>query len=110
MSIQDWSDDIVLVELVKEPELGSELKKLIEIVRDKQQNVVIDFSEVDIIASSSLSKLLKLRKLTSDIENRLILCSMSETTNEILITTGLDGIFEFADDKFIALAEIEMTN
>jgi anti-anti-sigma factor len=109
MGIQNWSEDIILVDLPQEPEMGDELKTVIEMVRDRGDcDVVIDFSAVDIITSSSLSKVLKLRKLLGDCGHRLIFCSVAPATKGIFTVTGLDGIFEVADDKFVALASLQM--
>jgi len=109
MGIQNWSEDIVLVDLPQEPELGDELKTTTEVVRDRGDcEVVVDFSKVDIITSSSLSKLLKLRKLLSDCGHRLVFCSVAPATKGIFTITGLDGIFEIVDDKFVALASLQM--
>jgi len=109
MGIQNWSEDIILVDLPAEPEMGDELKTVIEIVRDRgDRDVVVDFSSVDIVTSSSLSKMLKLRKLLGDCGHRLALCSVAPATKGIFTVTGLDGIFEVADDKFVALASLQM--
>lgn len=109
MGIQDWSEEIVLVDLPAEPEMGDELKTVTGVVRDRGDcDVVIDFSSIDIVTSSSLSKLLKLRKLLADCGHRLIFCSVAPATRGIFTVTGLEGIFEVADDKFIALASLQM--
>jgi anti-anti-sigma factor len=109
MGIQNWSEDIILVDLPQEPEMGDELKTVTEMVRDRGDcDVVIDFSNVDIVTSSSLSKLLKLRKLLGDCAHRLVFCSVAPATKGIFTVTGLDGIFELADDKFVALASLQM--
>jgi len=109
MGIQNWSEEIILVDLPQEPEMGDELKTVTETVRDRgDSDVVIDFSSVDIITSSSISKLLKLRKLLADCGHRLVFCSVAAATRGIFTVTGLDGIFEFADDKFVALAGLQM--
>jgi len=109
MGIQNWSEDVILVDLPQEPEIGEELKTVTEIVRDRGDcDVVIDFSLVDIATSSSLSKLLKLRKLLADCGHRLIFCSVAPATRGIFTVTGLDGIFEITDDKFVALASLQM--
>ncbi len=111
MGIQNWSEDIILADLPQEPDIGDELKTITEIVRDRGDcDAVIDFSQVDIVTSSSLSKLLKLRKLLADCGHRLIFCSVAPATRGIFTITGLDGIFEIADDKFIALASLQMVN
>ena len=111
MGIQDWSEDVILVDLPQEPEMGDELKTVTEMVRDRGNcEVVIDFSSVDIITPSSLSKLLKLRKLLGDCGHRLIFCNVAAATKGIFTVTGLDGIFEIADDKFVALASLQMVS
>ena len=111
MGIQNWSENIVLVDLPQEPEMADELKSVIEIVRDRGDcDVVVDFSSVDIITSSSLSKLLKLRKMLDDCEHRFVFCSVAAATRGIFTVTGLDGIFELADDKFVALAGLQMVS
>ncbi len=109
MGIQNWSEDIILVDLPQEPGMGEELKTVTEMVRDRGDcDVVVDFSEVDIVTSSSLSKLLKLRKLLTDCGHRLIFCNVAPATKGIFTVTGLDGIFELADDKFVALASLQI--
>ena len=97
MGIQNWSDDVVLVDLPQEPQMGDELKTVIEVVRDRGNcDVVIDFSNVDIVTSSSLSKFLKLRKLLADCSHRLIFCNVAPATKGIFTVTGLDGVFELS--------------
>jgi len=109
MGIQGWSEDIILVDLLQEPEMRDELETVVEMVRDKGNcDVVIDFSGVDIVTSSSLSKLLNLRKMLSDSDHKLVLCSVSSSTKGIFMIDGHDANFEFADDKFVALASLQM--
>ena len=109
MGIQNWSENIVLVDLPQEPEMGDELKAVTEIIRDRGDcDLVVDFSSVDIVTSSSLSKLLKLRKLVGDCGHRLVFCNVAPATKGIFTVTGLDGVFELADDKFVALASLQM--
>jgi anti-anti-sigma factor len=108
MGIQNLSENVVLVDLSKEPEMADELKSVTEIVRDRDDcNVVIDFSGVDIVTSSSLSKLLKLRKVLADYGHRLIFCSVAAPTRGIFKVTALDQIFDLADDKSVALAGLQ---
>ena len=109
MGIQNWSDDIILVDLPQEPAIADELTTVVETVRDRGDcDVVVDFADVDIVTSSSLSKLLKLRKLLGDCGHRLVFCSVAPATKGIFTVTGLDGIFEVVDDKFVALASLQM--
>jgi len=111
MGIQNWSEDVILVDLPAEPQTGDELKSVTEMVRDRGDcEVVIDFSSVDIVTSSSLSKFLKLRKLLNDCGHRLIFCNVAPATKGIFTVTGIDSIFTFVDDKFIALASLQLTS
>jgi anti-anti-sigma factor len=111
MGIQNWSEDVILVDLPTEPEMGEELVNVTSMVRDRGDcDVVIDFSEVDIVTSSSLSKMLKLRKLLTDCGHKLLFCGVAPATKGVFTVTGLDGVFEFVDDKFVALASLQIVN
>jgi anti-anti-sigma factor len=109
MGIQNWEEDIILVDLPREPQMGDELKSVTEMVRDRGDcDVVIDFSDVDIVTSSSLSKLLKLRKLLADCGHQLVFSNVAAATKGIFTVTGIEGIFEIVDDKFVALASLQV--
>jgi anti-anti-sigma factor len=109
VGIQEWSEDVMLVNLSKEPHLSEDLKAVIAIVsKRKGCDAVVDFSEVDIITSSSLSSLLRLRKALKDNNRRLTFCGVRPATRNIFTLTGLDGVFDFADDQFVALASLQL--
>lgn len=111
MGIQNWSDDIVLVDLPPEPQAGEDLKSVTEVVRDRGDcDVVIDFSSIDILTSSTLSKFLKLRKLLADCGHRLVFCNVAAATRGVFTVTGLQEVFEIVDDKFVALASLQVVN
>jgi anti-anti-sigma factor len=108
MGIKDLSDNVILVDATPEPNLNEELKSATEVVRERGDcDVIIDFSHVDIITSSSLSKLLKLRKLLMDCNRSLVLCSVAKSTKAIFSVTALDGIFQMERDQFAAQAVIQ---
>ena len=109
MGIQNWSDNIILVNLAPEPHMSEELKTVMDIIRDRSDNdVVIDFANVEIVTSSNLAKLLKLRKMVAEAGKKLILCGMSVRTKAIFLVTGLENVFEFVEDQFIALAGLQI--
>ncbi len=109
MAIQNWSENIVLVNLASEPHTGEELQTVIDKVKDnKTCDVVIDFADIDIVTSSSIAKFLKLRKVLADNDRRLIFCRVAPNTGNIFAVTGLDTVFEFTDDQFMALAGLQM--
>ena len=110
MGIQNWSEAIILLNLAAEPQLGEELQTTIDMVRRRIRDVVVDFSEVDILTSSSIAKLLKLRKALSDSDHRLVLSGLKARTRNIFSVTGLDVVFEFVEDQFLALAGLQMAD
>ena len=111
MGIQNWSESVILVNLAKEPDMGEELQTVIDMINeDAELNVVVDFADVDIVTSSSIAKLLKLRKNLADNGRKLVFSSVIPKTRSIFNITGLDSVFEFVDDQFIALASLQLVN
>ncbi len=109
MGIQNWSEDIVLVDLPPEPEIGEELEAVTDIVRNRADcDVVIDFSSIDIVTSSTLSRFLKLRKMLADCGHQLVFCNVAPATKGVFTITGLDAIFDFVEDKFVALTSLQL--
>lgn len=111
MGIQNWSDDVILVNLPQEPDMGEELQTVIGLtLENRGLDVVVDFSDVDIVTSSSIAKLLKLRKVLADNDQKLLFCSVGPKTRSIFSVTGLDNVFHFVDDSFVALASLQLVN
>ncbi|MBN2512142.1 MAG: STAS domain-containing protein [Sedimentisphaerales bacterium] len=111
MGIQNWSENVILVNLAEEPYLGEELHTVIGMVSETVgNNVVIDFAGVSLVTSSSLAKLLKLRKMLYENSRQLVLCGMKPQTMGIFRLTGLDSVFKFVDDQFLALAGLQMSS
>jgi anti-anti-sigma factor len=108
MSVQQWSEDVVLVELPAEPEIAEQVREVIEIVRDRGDcDVVVDFSDVAIITSESLAQFVRLHKLLVDCRHKLTLCHVGAATKSIFAVTGLDEVFTMVDEKFDVLAALE---
>jgi anti-anti-sigma factor len=112
MGIQNLSEDVVLVELpFKEPQIDDELKAVNEIASSKPDlDVIIDFSKVEIITSSSIGNLIILRNILHERGRRLMLCNVAPMTKCIFVVAGLKDIFEFVDDKSAALAAVQHAN
>jgi len=70
-------------------------------------DVIVDFSNVDIITTPAIARLISLRKLLVNCAHHLVLHSIPQQIKGIFATTGLDQIFEFADDKPAALACVQ---
>ena len=111
MGIQDWSDSVILVTVAPEPDMNDELKTVTEIVRQRDKcSVVIDFSEAELVTSSSLAQLLRLQKVLDDHNQQMVLCGASLRTKGVFEITGLDKVFEFVEDKFMALAGMQLAS
>ncbi len=109
MGIEQWSDEIIIVDLPDEPEMVDELISLADLLADKETyNVVVDLGGVGDITSESLSKLLKLHQITSQVGRRFVLCNMRSETEDILSATGLASVFHLTENRFDALATLEM--
>ena len=111
MGIQNWSDTVILVSLAPGPYMGEELTTAISMAAEQpEKDVIIDFAEVQIVTSSSIAKLLKLRKTLFDNDRRLVLSSVQPKTRSIFTLTGLDVVFDFLDDQVLALASLQFAN
>ena len=109
MSIQQWSDQIIVVEMGDDPQFTDELNSLTEqLERDPPKDVVLDMQGVTYVNSSNLAKLLRVRKAVIAKERRVFLTGISTQVWGILLVTGLDKIFNVADDTASALTSLQM--
>lgn len=109
MSIHCWSQDMILVDLPRELEKHNELQTVVGIVRDRGDcDVVIDFSHVDVVGGACLVGLLELQRLLNDAGHKLTLCSVAPATKGVFTIARFDDLFEFAEDRFAALASLQM--
>jgi len=109
MGIQSWSKPVVLVDLPQRLEDDDELQAVAAMGREKADcDVVIDFSNVHVVGSTTLARLLELRQVLQDSGNKLVLCGLSPATKGGFTVTRLDSVFAFAEDRFAALAQLQM--
>ena len=109
MGIEKLSENVLLVSLPKEPQLiTDELVTVNEIVGDGCAcDVIIDFSNVELLTSESISSLIILEGLLKSIGHKVILYAVSSMIRQILERTGIHPLFEFADDQFAALQSVQ---
>jgi anti-anti-sigma regulatory factor len=129
MRTENDCQDTILVRLSALPEMLDELDSLTArlsssalsslpkgslnsktVSEDPACDVVVDFSNVDIITTPVIARLMALRKLLVDCGRRLVLHSAAQQIKGVFTTTGLDQIFEFADDKPAALAHVRRSH
>ncbi|UCE59230.1 MAG: STAS domain-containing protein [Phycisphaerales bacterium] len=109
MSIEAWSDNILVIDLQDDPSFTDDLNALHEQLESKNDvDVVLNFSGISYLNSSNIAKLLKLRKRVLTSHRRLVLCQISTTVWGLFLVTGLDKVFEFADTVATALATLQI--
>ena len=108
MAIQEWSDDIIMVDLAGDPEYTDDVSALTERLEKDPKDVVLNFAKIKFLNSSNISRLLKLRKILLDKKYRLRLCEIPVPVWGVFLLTGLDSIFDVAEDTASALASMQM--
>lgn len=111
MAVQQWSDSVLLADLADDPQFTDDMHQLIEqCTASKQHNVLLDMAGVNYLNSSNIAKLLKLRKLVCVTnERRLKLCKINRQAWSVFLVTGLDRIFEVAEDVPTGLAALQIS-
>jgi anti-anti-sigma factor len=109
MSIQRWSEDVILVDLPGQIEKHNELQTVIRMLRDGSDcDVVIDFSGVDVVGGMCLAGLLKIQRLVNECGHKLTLCRVAPATRGVFTIAHLEDLFECAEDRFTALTSPQL--
>ncbi|UCD28054.1 MAG: STAS domain-containing protein [Planctomycetota bacterium] len=110
MPIDNWSDDVLLVDLADDPQFTDDLNALLETVENREDlDVLLNFQNVTFLNSSNIAKLLKLRKLQIiNHKRKLKLCSVNTHVWGVFLVTGLDKIFDVYDDVASGLASLKL--
>ena len=110
MAVQQWSESVVLGEMGDDPQFTDDLSAIVELcTRDPRQDVLLSLSGVNYLNSSNIAQLLKLRKLvTVTNQRRLKLAGVNTQVWGVFLVTGLDRIFDFADDVPSGVASLQM--
>ena len=107
MAVQRWSENTLVVRLTDDPELSEDMAEINDRLHATCCDVVLDLSDLKLLTSSGISKLLRLRKQMIEGNRRLVLCSPQDRVWSIFLVTGLDGIFVFARDVTEALTRLQ---
>jgi len=112
MPIQNWSDNVLLVELTDDPQFTDDMTSLLETLEKKKDvDVVLSFQNVSFLNSSNIARLLKVRKLQVVTNHRkLLLCAINTSVWGVFLVTGLDKIFDVFDDVASAMLSLQMTD
>jgi len=109
MAIQQWSENIKVVELTEDPQFTDEMAALMDGLSGQPCDVVLNLAAVGFLNSSNVSRLLRLRKQMITTGRRLVLCGVTQSVWGVFVVTGLDKIFQFTKDVATALASIQLS-
>ena len=111
MPIENWSDNVLLVELADDPQFTDDLNSVLETVEAREDlDVVLNFQNVTYLNSSNIAKLLKLRKiLVVARQHKLRACAVSTHVWGVFLVTGLDKIFDVYNDVATGLASLHLS-
>jgi anti-anti-sigma factor len=108
MPVEQWSESIVVAHLSDDPQFTEDVLSIQDAIESGSKDAVLDFAAVHFINSSNLARLLKLRKVVSAAQRRLLLCGVSTQAWGAFLVTGLDKVFDFSDNVPTALATLQM--
>jgi anti-anti-sigma regulatory factor len=107
--MQRWSEEVLLVDLPEDLEKRHELQTVIALLRAGVAcDVVVDFSQVQVFGGAWLAQLQKIQRLAQESGHKLTLCGLAPATRGIFTIAHIDDLFEFAADRFTALASPQL--
>jgi anti-anti-sigma factor len=108
MGIRVFSEDILMIDLPPQPQQSDEFETLNTMLGETIDcDVVMDFSNVEMLTSESICGLLILARLLGGAGHEFVLCSVPPAINDIFVRTGLLSVFAFADTQAEALARMQ---
>lgn len=111
MPVNEWSESILIIELSDEPNMSDDLESAIRRVdraEGQVPDVIANMQAVTYINSSNIAQMLRLRKLLVAGGARLRICAVNDAVWSVILTTGLDKLFDFTDDVSTSLASLHI--
>lgn len=110
MTIERWSENIVVVDLQDDPSFTDDVASVLDQIDGKAEfNLVLNFRGVSYLNSSNIAKLLKLRRKVQSHRRRIVLCEIDANVWGLFLVTGLDKVFDFADSVATGLASLQLS-
>ena len=109
MSLNQWSDDIIILELLDEPDFSEDTDTMLATLKNEEtsaSHAIIDLQNVANLNSSNLGALIEIKKLLQAKNHRMIICNISDSIWSTMLATGLDQVFEFIENTPVALASL----
>ncbi|UCD50953.1 MAG: hypothetical protein JSW27_25945 [Phycisphaerales bacterium] len=110
MGIENWSECVMLVNLLGEPEAGEDLAEVVECLSSRGDcDVIVDCSHAERVGCSSCRQLLELNDTLSAHGHRLVLCGSKAKSGNAFAAPALAHVLRFAEDRFTALARLRLS-
>jgi len=109
MSLNQWDENILILELQAEPDFSEDMEALMLRLNNdtvKLSHIVIDLQNVDKLHSLNLGAFIEVNTLQRAKKRRMIICNVSDSVWSSMLATGLDQEFEFIEDTTTALASL----
>jgi len=109
MSLNQWNDDILILELLDEPDFSDDTDAILAKLRVEESTMphaVVDLQNVTKLNSSNLGAMIEIKKLLQTKNRRMIICNISDSIWSTMLATGLDQVFEFIENTAVALASL----
>lgn len=111
MGIQNYSEDIIQVNLPEQPQHGQEIDVVNKMLSDSVDfDVMVNFSKVEMLTSETICGLMILSKLLKGSGRKLVLYNLPSSIKQIFVRTGLLTVFDLVDDEFAAIEHIQDKN
>ncbi len=107
MPVQKWDDETLVVRVADDPVLTEDIGEVTARLDGPARDVVLDLSDLSLLTSSGISRLLRLRKRLREAGRRLILCAPNDQVWGVFLATALEKFFEFAPDVTEALTRLQ---
>jgi CheY-like chemotaxis protein/anti-anti-sigma regulatory factor len=105
MSIQYWSQDVILVDLPEQLGKHDELQAVMAALHGSSDcDVVVDFSNVQVVSGAWLTRLQKIQRRVNECGHTLTLCNVPPAIRGVFTIAHIDDLFKFVEDRFAALA------
>ena len=107
MAIESVNDDILLITLPEHPQNGNEIDLVNKMLsEDVDYDVVMDFGHVKMLTSATICGLMILERLLRGGGRQFVMCNVPSVIKQVFNRTGLMSVFEFTDDRQVALEEL----
>lgn len=109
MTLNQWSEDVLILELQDEPDFSEDTDSLLAKLKNSDvlvPDVIIDLQQVATLNSSNLGALIECKKLLGKKDRRMIICNINDGIWSTMLATGLDQVFTFIEDTTTALTSL----